>query len=179
MKRLAMTTAAALALGVGFASSAHAQHRGPGYNQAPPARVQHQTQRWDARQHNGYLYQGRFYEGRPNAQIQRHHTYRPAYQAVRWDARRHNGYSYQGRWYYGEPTRQVMQHRSYEPGYRSWRRGDRLTNQHRAQYQRVDYRSARLSPPPRGYEYRRSSTGETLLVAVATGVILSVILSGR
>ncbi len=97
-------------------------------------------------------------------------------QAQRWNARNHNGYSYNGRWYYGEPTRQIMAHRSYEPGYRSWRRGDRLTSHHRSSYRAIDYRRERLRAPPRGYHYVRSDRGETLLVGIATGVILGVIL---
>jgi Ni/Co efflux regulator RcnB len=98
-------------------------------------------------------------------------------QAQRWNARQHNGYSYHGRWYYGEPTRQIMAHRSYEPGYRTWRRGDRLNAHHRSSYRAVDYRRERLRAPPRGYHYVRSDRGETLLVGIATGVILGVILS--
>jgi len=98
-------------------------------------------------------------------------------QAQRWDDRRYNGYSYNGRWYYGEPTRQIMNSNRYEPGYRNWRRGDRLSTHERGRYQRVDYRRERLREPPRGYQYVRSDRGETLLVGIATGVILSVILN--
>jgi len=104
---------------------------------------------------------------------------RDARQAQRWNARSHNGYSYNGRWYYGEPTRQIMSHRSYEPGYRSWRRGDRLSAYDRQHLRRVDYRRERLREPPRGYHYVRTERGETLLVAIATGVILSAILSAN
>ena len=98
-------------------------------------------------------------------------------QAQRWNARQHNGYTYNGRWYYGEPTRQIINSNRYEPGYRNWRRGDRLSTYERSHYRRVDYRRERLREPPRGYQYVRSDRGETLLVGIATGVILSVILS--
>lgn len=98
-------------------------------------------------------------------------------QAQRWNQSQYNGYNYNGRWYYGEPTRQVMSHRSYDPGYRNWRRGDRLSAYERGRYQRVDYRRDRMRAPPRGYHYVRSDRGETLLVGIATGVILGVILS--
>lgn len=98
-------------------------------------------------------------------------------QAQRWNARQHNGYTYNGRWYYGQPTRQIMNSNRYEPGYRSWRRGDRLSAYERSHYRRIDYRRERLREPPRGYQYVRSDRGETLLVGIATGVILSVILS--
>jgi Ni/Co efflux regulator RcnB len=39
----------------------------------------------------------------------------------------------------------------------------------------TDWRSHRLHAPPRGYEYVRSDNGDFLLVAVATGVIASII----
>jgi len=178
MKKVTLAAAAALALGLPMtATAAHAQSRG--YN--PPAQTQRhvQPQRWDARQHNGFYLNGRWNDGRPSAAQMRQRGFQPGYQAPRWNARQHNGYSYNGRWYYGEPTRQIMQSRGYEPGYRNWRRGDRVSASQRAHYRRVDYRRERLREPPRGYEYVRTDRGETLLVAIATGVILSAILSAN
>lgn len=59
-----------------------------------------------------------------------------------------------------------------------WRRGDRLPSAYRDRYRPVDYRHAHLRAPPRGYHYvRDDNSGETLLVGIATGVILGVILS--
>jgi Ni/Co efflux regulator RcnB len=104
------------------------------------------------------------------------HDYR---QVQRWNERVHNGYTFNGRWYYGEPSRQIMAHRNYEPGYRNYRRGDRLSTYQRQHMRRVDYRRERLRTPPRGYEYVRTDRGETLLVAIATGVILSAILNAH
>ena len=176
MKKLTLAAATALALGLPMtAGAAHAQSRG--YH--PPAQTQRhvQPQRWNANQHNGFYINNRWYDGRPSNAQMRDRSFRPGYQAPRWNARQHNGYSYQGRWYYGEPSRQVMNHRSFEPGYRNWRRGDRISASQRANYRRVDYRSERLRAPPRGYEYVRTDRGETLLVAVATGVILSAIIA--
>lgn len=176
MKKLTLAAATALALGLPMtATAAHAQSRG--YN--PPAQTQRHVERWDARQHNGFYLNGRWNDGRPSAAQMRDRSFQPGYQAPRWNGRQYNGYTYQGRWYYGEPTRQIMQSRSYEPGYRNWRRGDRVSASQRAHYQRVDYRRERLREPPRGYEYVRTDRGETLLVAVATGVILSAILSAN
>lgn len=137
----------------------------------------YQAIQWDGRQHNGFYLNGRWYDGRPTAAQQRQRTFQPGYQAPRWNARQHNGYTYNGRWHYGEPSRQIMQHRSYEPGYRQWRRGDRVSAAQRANYRRVDYRSERLAAPPRGYEYVRTERGDTLLMAVATGVILTAIIA--
>jgi Ni/Co efflux regulator RcnB len=96
----------------------------------------------------------------------------------RRDNGRHNGFWYNGRFYRGEPSRAQRSGRDFRYGYRQWRRGERLGVYERAHYRRVaDYRAYRLAPPPRGYEYRRSDTGEFILAAVATGVILSIILN--
>jgi Ni/Co efflux regulator RcnB len=93
----------------------------------------------------------------------------------RWDRRRHNGYSVNGRFHYGPPPAHVRNVR-YE--YRNWRRGDRLPSYYRQNYVVVnDYHRARLRAPPRGYHYVRDDRGDTLLVGIATGVILGVILS--
>ena len=62
---------------------------------------------------------------------------------------------------------------------RGWRRGDRLPHGYERRYMVVDYHRAHLRRPPHGYHYVRDSRGETLLVGIATGVVLGVILSGR
>jgi Ni/Co efflux regulator RcnB len=93
----------------------------------------------------------------------------------RWDNQRNNGYSYNGRWYYGPP--QAAHARAYQPGYRAWRRGDRLPSYYQNSYRQVDYRREHLRAPPRGYRYVQDDRGEYLLVGIATGVILSILLS--
>lgn len=91
---------------------------------------------------------------------------------------RDNGYFYNGRFYRGEPTRAQTHGRDFRYGYQQWRRGERLNAYERAHYYRVaNYRAYHLNAPPRGYEWRRSNSGEYILAAVATGVILSVILN--
>jgi Ni/Co efflux regulator RcnB len=102
---------------------------------------------------------------------------RDSNRAERWDASRHNGYSYNGRWHYGAPPSAYVGRPGLQFGYHAWRRGDRLPSEFRNRYRQVDYRQAHLRAPPRGYHYVRDDRGDTLLVAVATGVILSVILS--
>jgi Ni/Co efflux regulator RcnB len=92
----------------------------------------------------------------------------------RWNDSRNNGYTHNGRWYYGPPQ---TAHRGFEPGYRAWRRGDRLPSYYQGRYRQVDYRRAHLRAPPRGYHYVQDDRGEYLLVGIATGVILSIILS--
>lgn len=94
----------------------------------------------------------------------------PAY-AQRWDNNRNNGYSENGRWHYGPPP----SGRHVTPGYRAWRRGERLPAYYRSHYSQVDYRRHHLRAPPRGYRYVQDDRGEILMVAIATGIIASII----
>lgn len=81
-----------------------------------------------------------------------------------------------GRFYRGAPTAAQLRSRDFRYGQQNWRRGERLSAWDRQHYARVtDYRRYNLRPPPRGYEYRRSNTGEIILAAVATGIILQVL----
>jgi Ni/Co efflux regulator RcnB len=95
----------------------------------------------------------------------------------RWSQQSHNGYTYNGRWNYGPPPAAYEGRNGYEPGYRSWRRGDRLPSYYQSRYRTVDYRREHLRAPPRGYRYVEDDRGDMLLVGIATGVILSIILS--
>lgn len=96
-----------------------------------------------------------------------------------WDRSRDNGYMLNGRWYFGPPPSYVVSRQGFEPGWHQWRRGDRLPSYYRTQYREVDYRVYHLRPPPRGYHYVRDDRGNLILVGIATGVILSLILSNR
>jgi Ni/Co efflux regulator RcnB len=59
----------------------------------------------------------------------------------------------------------------------SFYRGDRLPSQYRSrQYVVDDWRGHRLSAPPRGYQWVQSG-GDYLLVAIASGVIASILLN--
>lgn len=98
-------------------------------------------------------------------------------QQARWDARQHNGYSYNGRWHYGPAPQAYYGRPGFQPGYHDWRRGERVPAYYRDRAHRVDWRREHLRAPPRGYEYVRDDRGATLLVGIATGVILSAILS--
>lgn len=97
--------------------------------------------------------------------------------ADRWNARQHNGFYLGNRFYRGEPTRAQQARRDYRAAYQQWRRGDRIPQNYRSHYRQVDWRRERLREPPRGYQYVRTDRGETLLVGIATGVILGLILS--
>jgi Ni/Co efflux regulator RcnB len=59
----------------------------------------------------------------------------------------------------------------------NWQRGGRLPPAYRTYHYVVeDWRGHRLAPPPRGYHWVQYG-GDYLLVAIATGVILQIILS--
>lgn len=97
---------------------------------------------------------------------------------ARWDDDRHNGYYSYDRWYYGPPPA-GMSRRHVRLGYRQWSRGQRLGYYH-SRYEEVDYRGERgLRRPPRGYHWVRDNEGDYLLAAIATGIILQVVLSNR
>jgi Ni/Co efflux regulator RcnB len=61
----------------------------------------------------------------------------------------------------------------------AWHRGDRLPSDYRGrQYVVDDWRAHRLNPPPRGYQWV-SAGADYALVAVATGIIASLIVNGQ
>ena len=96
-----------------------------------------------------------------------------------WNSPVFNGYMYRGEWYFGAPPVAYHEDPYFDPGYRAWRRGDRLPSYYRDRYREVDWRDCGLRAPPRGYRYVEDDRGNYLLVAIATGIILSVILSNN
>lgn len=60
--------------------------------------------------------------------------------------------------------------------HKRWRKGARIDRAEWNRAHRIDYRAYRLRQPPRGYEWRRTSTGEVILAAIATGLILDLML---
>jgi Ni/Co efflux regulator RcnB len=58
---------------------------------------------------------------------------------------------------------------------KQWRKGGRIDRNDWARSKRYDYRRHGLRSPPRGYEWRQTNTGEILLAAVATGLILELL----
>lgn len=97
-----------------------------------------------------------------------------------WDPGQHNGYMWNGRWHYGRPPANVIGQRGYSAGWHQWRRGDRMPQDFRTRYVVVDdWRGHHLRQPPRGYHWVRDDRGQFILVGIATGVILSLILSGH
>ena len=76
--------------------------------------------------------------------------------------------------YYPDPDhryeRRADDRRDWERSH--WNRGERFDS--RAHYVVVnDYRRYHLRPPPRGQYYYRSDAGQILLIAAATGLIIS------
>ena len=93
----------------------------------------------------------------------------------RWDSHNNNGYYTGNTWHYGTPPSSVQRRTDFRPGFQNWRRGQRLPADYRHRYQVVDYHARHLPPPRRGYHYVQDDTGNVLLVAVATGLIASII----
>ncbi len=62
----------------------------------------------------------------------------------------------------------------YRPSYRYYR-GATLPYQYRSNWYIRDYNRYGYAPPPRGYGYYRTDTGDVVLAALATGVIISLL----
>jgi Ni/Co efflux regulator RcnB len=179
MKRFTLAAAAALMLAGPLAATASAQDRGDrgdrgGVNDNRGERDGDRGDRNDRGDRRGDNDRGERWDrnddrgDRRGDRSDRRH---------RWDNQRHNGYTYNGRWNYGPPPAAYEGRNGYEAGYRSWRRGERLPSYYQSRYRQVDYRREHLRAPPRGYRYVEDDRGDLLLVGIATGVILSIILS--
>lgn len=56
-----------------------------------------------------------------------------------------------------------------------WYRGAAIPPPYRSQWYMRDYHRYGYGPPPRGYGYYRTDTGDIVLAALATGVIISLL----
>lgn len=65
--------------------------------------------------------------------------------------------------------------REYRREYRRWQRGAVIPYDYRRSWYVRDYNRYGWAPPPRGYGYYRTDTGDIVLAAIATGVILSLL----
>lgn len=63
-------------------------------------------------------------------------------------------------------------------GHRRWARGQRYDHYRNRSYIVSDYRRYGWAPPPRGYSYYRTDSGDVVMAAVATGIIASIIAGG-
>jgi Ni/Co efflux regulator RcnB len=165
MKRITLAAATVLMLAGPLATTAAAQSYG-----------QSGDRRGDRGDRNN---DGRWGDSRDDRNDRRDRRDGRDHRNHRWDNQRHNGYTYNGRWNYGPPPAAYEGRNGYEAGYRNWRRGERLPSYYQSRYRTVDYRREHLRAPPRGYRYVEDDRGDMLLVAIATGVILSVILSSQ
>jgi Ni/Co efflux regulator RcnB len=59
--------------------------------------------------------------------------------------------------------------------YRRWARGQTIPHQYRSSWYVRDYHRYGWAPPPRGYGYYRTDSGDVVMAAIATGVILSLL----
>lgn len=156
MKRIAIAAVAALTLAGSLApTAASAQPYGQ------------QQQHNDHNDRNDQNNRNNDQNNRDNDRNNRNHQ--------RWEHSQHNGYYARGRFYYGPPSAAMQRRSDYRPAWQNWRRGERLPSYYRSHYRTVDYRSAHLRAPPRGYHYVRDDRGELLLVAITTGIILSIL----
>ena len=108
-----------------------------------------------------------------------------------YDSRRYDNRGYDNRGYdnrhYDNASYDYRHYGYREGGYRgqgrgvgpshSWYRGDRMPYEYRTRHYVVDdWRGHHLYAPPRGYQWVQSG-GDYLLVAVATGIIASILLN--
>lgn len=70
---------------------------------------------------------------------------------------------------YGPPYGNAYGHRS------RWYRGAVIPYDYRGRWYVRDYHRYGYAPPPRGYGYYRTDTGDVVLAALATGVIISLL----
>lgn len=96
----------------------------------------------------------------------------------RWDGRYTDRERYRD-WRRGH--RDQWRDRRYGPpyghayGHRRWHRGAVIPYDYRRSWYVDDYRRYGWGPPPRGYGYYRTDTGDIVIAAIATGVILSLL----
>lgn len=109
----------------------------------------------------------------------------------RWERRadrnRYDGGRYTERERYNDWRRgqrdQYRDGRRYGPPYGNaygyhrnrWYRGATIPYDYRSRWYVRDYHRYGYAPPPRGYGYYRTDTGDIVLAAIATGVIISLL----
>ena len=97
----------------------------------------------------------------------------------RWERRadrnRHDGGRYTQRERYNDYRRGARDQRRDYRLERRYYRGGTLPHQYRSNWYIRDYNRYGYAPPPRGYGYYRTDTGDIVVAALATGVILSLL----
>jgi Ni/Co efflux regulator RcnB len=87
-------------------------------------------------------------------------------------------YDHQGDHHGGQGGQRPGWGLDYGGGGHNWRRGERMGYNDWSGAQPLNYREHHLRRPPHGYEWRESN-GRYILAAVATGAIMSIIMSGN
>lgn len=59
--------------------------------------------------------------------------------------------------------------------YRRWARGQSIPREYRSRWYVNDYQRYGYRQPPRGYGYYRTDSGDIVMAAIATGVIISLL----
>jgi Ni/Co efflux regulator RcnB len=94
----------------------------------------------------------------------------------RWERRaddnRRDGGRYTRQERYNDHRRGVRDQRR---DYRRWQRGAVIPQGYRSTWYVRDYNRYGYGPPPRGYGYYRTNTGEVVMAAIATGLIVSLL----
>ncbi|RZJ26734.1 MAG: hypothetical protein EON85_06760, partial [Brevundimonas sp.] len=90
----------------------------------------------------------------------------------RADRNRYDGGRYTNRERYNDQRRYERDQRR---DYRRWQRGAVVPREYRRSWYVNDYRRYGYSAPPRGYGYYRTDTGDVVLAAIATGVVISLL----
>jgi len=94
----------------------------------------------------------------------------------RADRNRYDGGRYTNRERYNDDRRYSRdQRRDYRHDQRRYDRGGTLPHQYRSNWYIRDYNRYGYAPPPRGYGYYRTDTGDIVMAALATGVIISLL----
>ena len=151
-------------------------NHGPRYAAPAQPRQQYQGQRYQGQGNQGQGYQGQGYHGQsyggPHYQTQH-------YQAQHYQAQHYQGQHYPGQGYPRQyyPSQGYYQQGYYGPSYQLQRGG--YVDRGRWEYaQRVDYHYHQLRQPPYGYEWR-SYDGNWVLAALASGLIMEILINGR
>ncbi|MFJ6024071.1 RcnB family protein [Brevundimonas sp. NPDC092305] len=151
MKKMMMIGALAMAALTAVPSIAAAQSRHGG-DRDRDGRYERWERRSDHNRHDGGRYTNR----------ERYNDYRRG-QRDQWRDRREYRHYPRGNayGYYQQPRR--------------WYRGAVIPRDYRRSWYVDDYRRYGWGAPPRGYGYYRTDTGDIVLAALATGVILSLL----
>jgi Ni/Co efflux regulator RcnB len=91
------------------------------------------------------------------------------------DRRYDNRDRYNGDRRYARDQRQDYRYGGYRQDQRRYYRGGTLPYQYRSNWYIRDYNRYGYAPPPRGYGYYRTDTGDIVVAALATGLIISLL----